>query len=142
MGREKSNAENGMEIVKANKKNFLRSLENGGRFGKWVLLEGVCESLDAVGATNIYGALKVALEQAGATGGDEWSAPEIATIFFLSDGRATVGLSTDADETLAFVREQNATAGIVIHTIGLSSEHDVYLMRSLAEQNDGKYVAP
>jgi hypothetical protein len=100
-----------------------------------------CESLEAVGATNIYGALKVALEQAGAKGGDEWSEPRIDTIFFLSDGRATVGLSTDADETLAFVRERNATAGIVIHTIGLSGAQDAYLLRSLAEQNGGSYTS-
>ena len=100
-----------------------------------------CESLEAVGATNIYGALKVALEQAGAAGGDEWSEPKIDTIFFLSDGRATVGLSTDADETLAFVRERNATAGIVIHTIGLSGAQDAYLLRSLAEQNGGSYTS-
>lgn len=100
-----------------------------------------CESLEAVGATNIYGALKVALEQAGATGGDEWSEPKIDTIFFLSDGRATVGLSTDADETLAFVREMNSNAGVVIHTIGLSGAQDAYLLRSLAEQNGGSYTS-
>ena len=100
-----------------------------------------CESLDAIGATNIYGALKVALEQAGATGDDEWSEPKIDTIFFVSDGRATVGLSTDADETLAFVREMNTNAGVVIHTIGLSGAQDAYLLRSLAEQNGGSYTS-
>ena len=40
-------AENGMEAVKLTDKNFLRSLENGVRFGRWVLLENVFETLDA-----------------------------------------------------------------------------------------------
>ena len=39
-------AENGMEAVKLTDKNFLRSLENGVRFGRWVLLENIFE-LDA-----------------------------------------------------------------------------------------------
>ena len=99
------------------------------------------EELDAVGGTNIYGALSVALEMAGAEGGDGWSEPEIDTIFFLTDGRPSVGLTNDPDEILAHVRELNASAGIVIHTIGLSGAQDAYLLRSLAEQNGGQYSA-
>ncbi len=99
------------------------------------------EELDAVGGTNIYGALAVALEMAGAEGGDKWSEPEIDTIFFLTDGRPSLGLTTDPDEILAFVRDLNASAGIVIHTIGLSGAQDAYLLRSLAEQNGGRYSA-
>eukprot|EP01029_Cantina_marsupialis_P009143 TRINITY_DN2137_c0_g4_i1.p1 TRINITY_DN2137_c0_g4~~TRINITY_DN2137_c0_g4_i1.p1 ORF type:complete len:4119 (-),score=1448.16 TRINITY_DN2137_c0_g4_i1:93-12449(-) len=45
MGREA--AENGMDVIRLTEKNFLRSLENGVRFGKWVLLENILESLDA-----------------------------------------------------------------------------------------------
>ena len=52
-----------------------------------------------------------------------------------------MGLTTDPDEILAFVREWNASAGIVIHTIGLSGAQDPYLLRSLAEQNGGTYVS-
>ncbi|MCB9913784.1 MAG: VWA domain-containing protein [Planctomycetes bacterium] len=99
------------------------------------------EELQAVGGTNIYSALAIALEMAGAKGGDSWSAPEIDTIFFLTDGRPSVGLTTDPDEILAFVRDLNASAGITIHTIGLSGAQDAYLLRSLAEQNGGEYVA-
>jgi dynein heavy chain len=40
-------AENGMEAVKLTDKNFLRSLENGVRFGRWVVLENIFEVLDA-----------------------------------------------------------------------------------------------
>jgi predicted nucleic acid-binding Zn-ribbon protein len=97
--------------------------------------------LEAIGATNIYGALKAALEMAGADPGDRWAEPDIDTIYFLSDGRASVGLATEPDEILRFVRELNASAGIVIHTIGLSGAQDAYLLRSLAEQNGGTYVS-
>jgi Mg-chelatase subunit ChlD len=99
------------------------------------------DALEAVGGTNIYGALQTALELAGARGGDAWSEPLVDTIYFLSDGRPSVGVTTSADEILAFVREQNATAGIVVHTIGLSGAQDPYLLRALAEQNGGTYVA-
>ncbi len=99
------------------------------------------EDIEAVGATNLYSALEVALDLAGADADEKWSEPEIDTIFVLSDGRPSVGLSTDADEILALVKERNEAAGITIHTIGLSGAQDAYLMRSLAEQNGGTYAA-
>ena len=34
----------------------------------------------------------------------------------------------------------NRSAGIVIHTIGLSGAHNAYLLRSLAAQSGGTYV--
>ncbi len=95
---------------------------------------------DAVGATNIYGSLERALDLAGAKGGASWSAPVIDTIYFLTDGRATVGLTTNTEEILSYVRERNRNSGIVIHTIGLSDAHDAVLMRRLAEENGGTYV--
>ena len=45
LGKEES--KQGVEICKPTDKNFLRSLENGIRFGKWVLLENVLTTLDA-----------------------------------------------------------------------------------------------
>ncbi|OQR83181.1 sporangia induced dynein heavy chain [Achlya hypogyna] len=47
LGKEKTLCENGMDVVKQSDKNFLRALENGIRFGKWVVLENVTEELDA-----------------------------------------------------------------------------------------------
>ncbi|MCH2105461.1 MAG: HEAT repeat domain-containing protein [Planctomycetes bacterium] len=99
------------------------------------------DSLEAVGATNLYSALEVALDISGAQASEKWQEPEIDTIFVLSDGRPSVGLSTDPDEILALVKERNEAAGITIHTIGLSGAQDAYLMRSLAEQNGGTYAA-
>ena len=105
------------------------------------------EALDYVGAlegaagTNIYSALEKAFDLSGVKAGSTWSKPAFDTIFFLSDGRATIGLSTDTDQILSMVRERNATAGIVLHTIGLSGAQDAELLRRLAEENGGQYVA-
>ncbi|EQC40888.1 hypothetical protein SDRG_01953 [Saprolegnia diclina VS20] len=45
LGRDTS--ENGIDVVKSSDKNFIKALENGVRFGKWILLENVTEFLDA-----------------------------------------------------------------------------------------------
>jgi hypothetical protein len=103
-------------------------------------LETVAE-LEAVGGTNIYGALRAALDMAQAQTSDSWREPKLDTIFFLSDGRASMGITIDPDEILAFVRERNGSAGITIHTIGLSGAQDAYLLGRLAEENGGRYVA-
>jgi dynein heavy chain len=47
MGRDPSLAENGIEVTKLTEKNYLRTLENAVRFGRWVLLENILETLDA-----------------------------------------------------------------------------------------------
>ena len=47
MARDSANCPNGMDVVRQNDKKFLQSLENGIRFGKWILLENVGETIDA-----------------------------------------------------------------------------------------------
>ena len=47
MGKDKAYAPNGIEVVKQSDRNLLRVLENGVRFGKWVLMENVGEKLEA-----------------------------------------------------------------------------------------------
>ena len=47
MGKDPSVAENDLDVIKLTDKNFLRTLENGVRFGRWVLLENIGEELDA-----------------------------------------------------------------------------------------------
>ncbi|GMH70086.1 hypothetical protein TrRE_jg13191 [Triparma retinervis] len=47
LGKDKELCLNGMDVIKLTEKNFLRALENGVRFGKWVLLENIKEELDA-----------------------------------------------------------------------------------------------
>jgi dynein heavy chain len=36
-----------LDVVKLSDKNFLKTLESGVRYGRWVLLENIGESLDA-----------------------------------------------------------------------------------------------
>ena len=100
------------------------------------------EGMVPEGGTNIHGALTMAFELAGVESatGAEWSEPAIDTIYLLTDGKASVGVTTDPEEILHDVRELNRTAGIVIHTIGLSDGHDADLLRRLAEDNGGSYV--
>ena len=47
MGKDSSFCTNEIDVIKMSDKNFLRTLENGVRFGRWVLLENILESLDA-----------------------------------------------------------------------------------------------
>ena len=47
MAKDTAFAANGMDVVKLSDKNFLRTLENGVQFGRWVLLENIQETLDA-----------------------------------------------------------------------------------------------
>ncbi len=98
-------------------------------------------ALEGAAGTNIYSALERAFDMSGAKSGSVWSKPAFDTIFFLTDGRATIGVTTNSEEILAYVRERNANAGIVLHTIGLSGAQDAQLLRRLAEENHGQYVA-
>ena len=47
MGKDTSVCPNDLDVIKLSDKNFLRTLENGVRFGRWVLLENIGETLDA-----------------------------------------------------------------------------------------------
>ena len=47
MGKDVSVCPNDLDVVKLTEKNFLRTLESAVRYGKWVLLENVGETLDA-----------------------------------------------------------------------------------------------
>ena len=99
------------------------------------------ERIEPMGGTNLYGALAQALDLAGVREDGEWREPLVDTVFLLSDGRPMIGVTTDPDEILAYVRERNRAAGLTIHTIGLSGAQDAYLLRSLAEQSGGSYAA-
>ncbi|HUR26868.1 MAG TPA: HEAT repeat domain-containing protein, partial [Planctomycetota bacterium] len=98
-------------------------------------------ALEGAAGTNIYSALEKAFDMAGVKSGNAWSKPVYDTIFFLTDGRATIGVTKDTEEILSYVRERNANAGIVLHTIGLSAAQDADLLKRLASENGGQYVA-
>ena len=46
MGKQNKLCPNGLEILKMSDKNVLRSLENGVRFGRWVLVENIGQTID------------------------------------------------------------------------------------------------
>jgi HEAT repeat protein len=95
-------------------------------------------NLDA-GKTNTHGALMAALGVPARGGTAADYAVEVDTIFFLSDGRPTVGEYVDPTDVLRQVREANALRKVVIHAIAIG-EFQKEFMKQLAEENGGVFV--
>ena len=91
------------------------------------------------GKTNTYEALMRALGVAGRGTRDKYYEVTVDTIFFLSDGRPTVGDLIDPDDILKQVRSSNELRKVVIHSIAIG-EFQRNFMRSLAKQNGGVFV--
>ncbi len=64
---------------------------------------------------------------------------KIDTVFFLSDGRPSVGKLVDTDEIRKAVVELNQDYKMVFHTIAIGEFHKAFL-KSLAEENGGVFV--
>ncbi len=79
-----------------------------------------------MGMTNIYAAMKMALED-----------PDVSLIVLLSDGLPTVGV-TDTNIILNSVRKWNRYKRIQINTVGMQG-CDQTFMTNLATQNKGKF---
>jgi len=104
--------------------------------------------IKANGGTNIYGAMKLGLGRARGKakkkkprGAPQWTPPVYDTVFLLSDGVPSVGVSIAREDILDMVAEENSDLGVEINTIGLSTDQDAVLMRKLAEQSGGNYAA-
>ncbi|MFT7667849.1 MAG: hypothetical protein ACI8X5_000534 [Planctomycetota bacterium] len=94
------------------------------------------------GKTNTYGALMEALGVAtrGSSGARNKSYEvSVDTIFFLSDGRPTVGELVDPNDILKEVRAANGLRKVLIHSIAIG-EFQRKFMRDLAEENGGMFV--
>lgn len=91
------------------------------------------------GKTNTYGVLKEALGAAGRGTKDKYYEVEVDTIFFLSDGRPTVGELVDPDDILREVRKANQLRKVVIHTIAIG-EFQKNFMKTLARESGGVFV--
>ena len=90
------------------------------------------------GKTNTYLALMTGLGgPGGRTLGDV--AEDVDTIFFLSDGRPSVGKLIEPDDILGAVREVNKLKKIVIHAIAIG-EFQKDFMEALAKENGGVFV--
>lgn len=101
--------------------------EDGTRTRALAFVRGVEPS----GPTNVAAALEAAYDRAG-TGA-------IDTVFFLTDGRASVGAVQTAEGLLDLVARRGRGLPVVIHAIGLG-EHDADLLRRLADATGGRYV--
>lgn len=98
------------------------------------------------GRTNTYAALLAGLgiptDRRGlpVLPGDADALPTpVDTIFFLSDGRPTVGALVDPDDILESVLELNRFRRIVIHTIAIG-EFQKDFMQELARRTGGQFV--
>ena len=94
--------------------------------------------LHASGGTNIWGALKSALDLRELSWGDT-ELPEVDEVFLLSDGAPSAGELTNANDIEAAVREANRLKGVRIHTIYLGASDSGFMQR-LADENGGRYV--
>ncbi len=95
-----------------------------------------------MGKTNTYGAIMTAMgidPKKGPQTGDKDYKTEVDTIFFLSDGRPTVGEFVDPDDILREIKAANELRKITIHTIALG-EFQKDFMRRMAEENNGVFV--
>ncbi len=93
-----------------------------------------------LGGTNVYDALREAFQLAGIGAVDKAYEAGVDTIFFLTDGKPSVGEVIDPNEILVRVREWNRLSRIVIHTIGVGKDQDEVFLRRLAEENGGQYA--
>ena len=91
------------------------------------------------GKTNTYGVLMKALDIEKRGSQDDDYEVSVDTIFFLSDGRPTVGDLVDPDDILREVKGANELRKVVIHTIALG-EFQKEFMKTLARQNNGVFV--
>jgi Mg-chelatase subunit ChlD len=106
---------------------------------KQKLVEWVEEKIELGSGTNIHDGLKEAFTVAGLGSRDSNYESAIDTIFFLSDGDATVGEVTDPYEIRRLVRDWNRLSRIKIHTIGVGEEPNIALLYGIAEDSGGQF---
>ena len=112
-------------------RSYARGLTPAGDAGDYV---GFINSLEAIGGTNIAGALLEAVQQA--------DAERPLTILFLTDGLATEGI-VDTPQLLNTI-EQAAPASTRLFAFGVGDDVDTLLLDSLAQNHRGTttYVRP
>ena len=101
------------------------------------MLKEWVEKQKPLGGTNIYDSLELGFKIAHRTTG----APDLDTIFFLTDGKPTAGKIRDSKRILEVFRAWNETGNLTIHTIGIGKDHDAEFLKELAKIGDGTYIA-
>lgn len=96
-------------------------------------LREAIDGLRADGQTNLYDGLRTAFEVVHAN-----LDPQMQNrVLLLSDGEATTGITSDA--RMQSLAQNYALEGIGLTTIGMGSEFDPTLMRTLAETGSGSF---
>jgi Ca-activated chloride channel family protein len=96
-------------------------------------LQSAINALSANGATNLYDGLRTAYDLADR----RRDVAHETRVVLLSDGEATTGLQTDS--RIIELARSYAEQGIALSTIGLGTEFDPLLMRTLAETGAGTF---
>jgi hypothetical protein len=93
------------------------------------------------GKTNTFGALKVALGVNEVRTADQnYEKVAADTIFFLSDGRPTVGEYVDPDDILREIHALNDLRKVIIHTIAIGEFQKDFMERLAAQNGPGVFV--
>ena len=128
----------GTVSYKASALSFIKSLEPLGT-GR-----GYNSAADGSGKTNTFAALMAAFDLDPAkgvvlTGNSKKKALKLDTIYFLTDGRPSIGKYVDIEDILREVHKINETRRIVIHCISIGDFEGSFLKR-LAQENGGVFV--
>ena len=135
-------------VTKSSAKNFVKRLSPlGGKEAAEMSSVGLSSNL-AEGRTNTFKALMYPFnidpdkaQKVAFTGGlsKEFKKNKLDTVFFLSDGRPSIGKYVDTEEILKEVAKVNKVYRIVIHAIAIGQFQKEFL-RTLAFQNGGEFV--
>lgn len=104
----------------------LASQENKKQADQWVT------TIYNGGNTDIYSALQIAFTTA-------WKSIRTDSIYLVTDGLPTAGPVLDPFQIIAAVRKWNQGKNISIHVIGVGPQQDRPFLKTLAEQNYGRY---
>lgn len=104
------------------------------------LLGSYLDNLRPAGATNLYGALSMALDFQGRGLHDKYYELGFDTVYIMSDGEPSWGEIIDTDEILQKVREANALKRLTLHTVTFGDKNEMEFLRRLAEQNGGRHI--
>lgn len=104
------------------------------------LLGSYLRRLQPGGATNLWGALRLALDLEGRGLYDKHYAVGFDTLYVMSDGAPTWGELTDTTEILRRVREANALRRLAIHAVTFGDKNEMRFMQTLAQENGGRHL--